>query len=127
MKNILIRKAIIDDADGISALIKNSMGYFNPPEIIRENLCRVTKLNTDSVIVAIYKDEIIGLAHAENYDSLYSPPLKFICDKEKDKMNIELEILKCECRIALLKERNRDNGKIIQKLERRLRNLKNGK
>jgi hypothetical protein len=39
--------------------------------------------------------------------------------------NTELEILSCECRIALLKERNRDNGAIVRKLERRLRKLKN--
>lgn len=37
---------------------------------------------------------------------------------------VELEILKCECRIALLKERNRDNGRIVRKLERRLRRLR---
>jgi hypothetical protein len=35
----------------------------------------------------------------------------------------ELEILKCECRIALLKERNRENCRIVKKLERRLRAL----
>lgn len=37
----------------------------------------------------------------------------------------ELEILKCECRIALLEERNRDNGRIVMKLKRRLRRLRN--
>lgn len=39
----------------------------------------------------------------------------------------ELEILKCECRISLLKERNRDNGRVVKKLERRLRVLTNGR
>lgn len=37
---------------------------------------------------------------------------------------IELEILKCECRIALLKERGRENGRIVRKIERKLRRLK---
>jgi len=37
---------------------------------------------------------------------------------------VELEILKCECRIALLKERGRENGRIVRKLERRIRKLK---
>ena len=76
MDNILIRKATVEDAFGISSLIKDSMGYYNPPQIIRENLHRLENLKTDYVIVAVYNDEIIGLAHAENYDSLYSPPLK---------------------------------------------------
>ena len=39
----------------------------------------------------------------------------------------ELEILKCECRIALLEERNRDNGRIVMKLKRRLRKLRSEK
>lgn len=39
----------------------------------------------------------------------------------------ELEILSYECRIALLKERNRENGRIVKKLERKLRSLKNGR
>jgi predicted N-acetyltransferase YhbS len=76
MDNILIRKATVEDAFGISSLIKDSMGYYNPPQIIRENLQRLENLKTDYVIVAVYNDEIIGLAHAENYDSLYSLPLK---------------------------------------------------
>ena len=37
---------------------------------------------------------------------------------------VEFEILKCECRIALLKERNRENGRIVRKLERRVRRLR---
>lgn len=36
---------------------------------------------------------------------------------------MENEILKLENRIALLKSRTTDNGRIIQKLERRLRKL----
>ena len=38
-------------------------------------------------------------------------------------MNKELKILQTENRIALLSERNKDNSRIIKKLERQLRNL----
>ena len=39
-------------------------------------------------------------------------------------MNKELKILQTENRIALLRERNTDNGRIVKKLERQLRNLR---
>lgn len=38
-------------------------------------------------------------------------------------MTKEIKILKLQARIALLSERNKDNGKIIAKLKRQLRNL----
>lgn len=38
-------------------------------------------------------------------------------------MNREIEKMKLENRIALLTERGKDNGNIIKKLRRRLRNL----
>ena len=39
-------------------------------------------------------------------------------------MNKELKILQTENRIALLSERNKDNGRIVKKLKRQLRNLR---
>jgi hypothetical protein len=39
-------------------------------------------------------------------------------------MNKELRILQLENRIALLSERTKENGRIIKKLQRQLRNLK---
>ena len=38
-------------------------------------------------------------------------------------MSNELKILKLQNRIALLSERNKDNGRIIAKLTRQLKNL----
>ena len=38
-------------------------------------------------------------------------------------MTKEIERMKCENRIALLLERNKENGNIVKKLKRRLRNL----
>lgn len=38
-------------------------------------------------------------------------------------MTKEMKKLKIESRIALLKERNKDNGRIIAKLKRQLRQL----
>lgn len=39
-------------------------------------------------------------------------------------MNKELRILQLENRIAILSERNKENGRIVKKLQRKLRNLK---
>lgn len=44
--------------------------------------------------------------------------------ERKKTMTKEIKILKTENRIALLSERNKDNGRIIAKLKRQLRNLK---
>ena len=74
--DIIIRKATPDDASNISALIKNSMGFDNPAHTIKENLERIVHFENDLVLVAVYNEEIIGLAHAEDYDTLYDPPLK---------------------------------------------------
>ena len=38
-------------------------------------------------------------------------------------MTKEIKILKLQNRIALLSERNKDNGKIVAKLKRQLKNL----
>ena len=36
----------------------------------------------------------------------------------------EMKILDCECRIELLMARPKDNGRIVKKLQRKLRQLK---
>lgn len=74
--DILIRKARVSDAQQISDLIFDSMGFCNPADGIAENLERILPLDTDLVIVAEYNGEIIGLAHAESYNTLYAPPMK---------------------------------------------------
>ena len=38
-------------------------------------------------------------------------------------MTKEIKILKLQNRIALLSERNKDNGKVVAKLKRQLKNL----
>ena len=43
--------------------------------------------------------------------------------KERIIMTKEIKILKLQTRIALLSERNKDNGRIIAKLKRQLKNL----
>lgn len=43
--------------------------------------------------------------------------------KERIVMTKEIKILKLQTRIALLSERNKDNGRIIAKLKRQLKNL----
>lgn len=74
--NVNIREAVPDDCDRISFVIKVSMGYDNPPSLIRNNIERIANLERDKVLVAEYLNQVIGFIHAEDYDCLYAPPLK---------------------------------------------------
>ncbi len=74
--NILLRDATPDDAPAISEIIKDSMGYTDPQELIRENILRLGATNRDKIIVAEYDRQLVGFIHAEDYDCLYAPHLK---------------------------------------------------
>ena len=74
--DVIIRKAVVEDAQQISDVIKDSMGFYNPPEGIADSLKRILCLDTDLVLVAVIENEIVGIVHAENYTPLYSSPMK---------------------------------------------------
>ncbi|MBQ3008556.1 MAG: GNAT family N-acetyltransferase [Oscillospiraceae bacterium] len=74
--NISIRPAVPSDCDSIVEIIKDSMGYINSPELIKENIKRLTDGTRDKIIIAEDGSNAVGFIHAENYDSLYSLPLK---------------------------------------------------
>ena len=74
--NIIIRKAVPDDAEQISVLIKDSMGYDNPPQLVRNNIERLKDNPDHLILVAEMDNEIIGLSHGMSYDSVYYLPLK---------------------------------------------------
>ena len=56
-------------------------------------------------------------------DTIISIYIKINNRKERIVMTKEIKILKLQTRIALLSERNKDNGRIIAKLKRQLKNL----
>ncbi len=74
--NVLIREAKIGDCLKISCIIKDSMGYDNPPRLIRQNLERLLSDKKDKILVAVADDELVGVIHREDYNCLYFPPLK---------------------------------------------------
>ena len=73
---ISVRNAKISDYEDISSINKYSLGYDNPPELIKKNLERVLLNQDDAVFIATANDKAVGYIHAENYNPLYSPPLK---------------------------------------------------
>ena len=76
--NISVRKATINDAQIISDIILDSLGFYNPVETIHSGLENICNLDTDIVLIAECDGEAVGFIHAENYTPLYSPPLKDI-------------------------------------------------
>ncbi len=74
--NISIRNALPSDAEAVSSIILDSMGYENPPRLIAENIKRLSELSYDKILIAELNGEAVGFIHAENYDCLYAPPLK---------------------------------------------------
>lgn len=56
-------------------------------------------------------------------DTIISIYIKINNRKERIIMTKELKILKLQNRIALLSERDKDNGRIVAKLKRQLKNL----
>ncbi len=76
--SISIRKAVPDDCFVIAEIIKDSMGYDNSPAIIKNNLERLSDNKSDLILIAEYNNQPAGFIHAEDYNSLYSEPLKDI-------------------------------------------------
>ena len=74
--NIFIRNAEPDDCFAIADIIRHSLGYENSPALIRQNLERILAGDSDLVLIAEYNGVPVGLAHAEDYNSLYAPPQK---------------------------------------------------
>ena len=70
----------------------------------------------------------VGVPDWKSENGGSTPPLSTIYKSKGVKIMNEIEILTLENRIALLRGRTgRENGKIIRKLERRLRKLNSSK
>lgn len=75
---ITIRQGHIDDADFIYKLNKYSLGYDYPLEKTKKKLEKILSNNNYRVLVAVYKDEVVGYIEAHDYESLYQDSLKDI-------------------------------------------------
>lgn len=78
MKDVEIRRATLDDAQGICRLNREDLGYTYDP-VKTENRLRFLMGRPDHrVLVAVLDSQIAGYIHACSYDLLYADPMKNI-------------------------------------------------
>jgi len=73
-----IRKALVSDAQAISVLICEEMGYDADMTLVKEQLARCMASRSDCVLVAEVDGAVVGFIHACDYQLLYVPPMKNI-------------------------------------------------
>ncbi|MDL2293924.1 GNAT family N-acetyltransferase [Ruminococcaceae bacterium OttesenSCG-928-D13] len=74
--NVTIRPATLQDAGGIAELCRVALGYDTEEPLVEERLPGLLSNPTHKVVVAETDGELVGFAHACDYDQLYSPPMK---------------------------------------------------
>lgn len=75
-ENITVREAVSEDYKRICEITRLSLGYDYPEEETLKRLKAILSRPTDKIFVAIYGNELIGYAHASDYECLYSESLK---------------------------------------------------
>jgi len=74
---LVIREAVINDAESIYLLNLNALGYDYPIEHTKKRLEHILGLNA-RLLVAELDGVVAGYIHAEDYDCAYCEPLKNI-------------------------------------------------
>ena len=69
---ITVRQAVIEDASAIQKLNADSLHYEYPLESTLTRLRAALENERMRVYVAVYKNEVIGYVHAQDYDVLYA-------------------------------------------------------
>lgn len=69
---ITVRQAVIEDALAIQKLNADSLHYEYPLESTLTKLRAALENERMRVYVAVYKNEVIGYVHAQDYDVLYA-------------------------------------------------------
>lgn len=82
---ITIRRATPDDAEAISRLNCEQMGYGFPVEATRQKLEVLCKSQHVLLLVAVVLETVIGCVHANDYELVYAPPMKNIMGLAVDK------------------------------------------
>lgn len=95
---IIIREAVLDDADALQRLNKYELGYDYPRKKTRAIMEKLTAGEHDKIFVAESDGIVIGYVHACTYEVLYGGPMKNIMgiavDHHKRRQGIATALLK---------------------------------
>ena len=75
---ISIRTVTVEDAESITRLNFNELGYKYSVEKTSEQIKRILKKSTDRIFVVCVDDEVAGYVHTCNYEGTYFDPQKNI-------------------------------------------------
>lgn len=75
---ITIREAVPGDAEVIAKLNSQSLGYDYPADETEKKLNLLLSGRKDKIFVAVTEGKVVGYIHANDYDTLYFPPMKNI-------------------------------------------------
>ena len=78
MLDYIIRECALSDAQALSRLNRDELGYDYSPELTSEKLNLLLSSASDKIFVAEADNTVIGYIHANDYDLLYAPHMKNI-------------------------------------------------
>ncbi len=78
MNDLVIRRALLADAEAICTLSRDELGYAYPVEKTRVKLRAALGNAAQAVFVAEQTGRVVGYIHAEDYNTLYADPMKNI-------------------------------------------------
>lgn len=76
--DLIIRPAVLEDADALYEINRDALGYDFPLEQTRTRLEYILATGRDHVFVAELSGRVVGYIHSADYDCIYQPPLKNI-------------------------------------------------
>ena len=76
--NITVRKCMISDAPRIRELSRHLLGFEYPQEKFEANIRKLMTRPSNLILVAENNGEMVGFAHACDFDILYGPHLKVL-------------------------------------------------
>ncbi len=78
MLDYIIRECALSDAQALSRLNRDELGYDYSPELTSEKLNLLLSSASDKLFVSETDNTVIGYIHANDYDLLYAPHMKNI-------------------------------------------------
>ncbi|MFA9381686.1 MAG: N-acetyltransferase family protein [Acetanaerobacterium sp.] len=75
-KDIVIRRARIDDAPALYEINRDALGYDFDGQQTRARLCAVVNTQNNRLYVALVNGCVAGYIHAADYDCIYAPSVK---------------------------------------------------
>lgn len=74
--DILIREAILTDAEALCRLNREALGYDYPLSATAGKLATALTRPSEKIFVAVQEKQVVGYVHAQDYDVLYAPHYK---------------------------------------------------